>query len=135
MEMRRPYYLALLAEGNMLAGRNREAKTIIDEACSIINETGEHWSEPELYRLAGEILAREDEAAAAANIERALNIARRQGAKSWELRAAVSLARIWRGQGRISEARDLLTSVCEWFTEGFATKDLKEARTLLGELN
>ena len=99
--------------------------------------TKERWFEAEVNRTAGEIelLSRDQDAAKAqAYFERALAIARHQQAKSWELRAAMSMARLWRDQGKRNEARELLAPVYGWFTEGFDTLDLKEAKTLLDEL-
>ena len=91
----------------------------------------------EIDRIAGEIALRSpepDAAKAEAYFERALSVARQQQAKSWELRAAMSMARLWRDQGKREEARELLAPIYGWFTEGFDTRDLKEARTLLGEM-
>ena len=93
--------------------------------------------EPEIHRTAGEnaLMSPEPDAARAeACFERALAVARQQQAKSWELRAATSMARLWRDQGNRQEARDLLAPVYDWFTEGFDTLDLKEAKALLDEL-
>ncbi len=84
--------------------------------------------------MRGEVLLAQDEAAAEASFERALSIARHQSAKLWELRAAVSLARLWRDQGRNDKATDLLAPVYGWFTEGFATPDLQAAKELLDNL-
>jgi predicted ATPase len=97
----------------------------------------ETWCEAEIHRVAGEItlkLPNLNMAKAEAYFERALEAARQQQAKSWELRAAMSLARLWRDQGKVQQARELLAPVYGWFTEGFETKDLKEAKALLGEL-
>ena len=102
-----------------------------------IEATKEKWYEAEVNRLAGEIALRSpqpDAAKAQAYFERALEVARAQKAKSWELRAATSLARLWRDQGQRAEAHDLLAPVYGWFTEGFDTLDLKEAKTLLAAL-
>ena len=94
--------------------------------------TGERWLEPELNRHKSQLLLRQGHSEAAEELYRkALTIAQEQGAKLWELRAAVSLSRLWRDQGRRGEARDLLAPVYGWFTEGFDTLDLKEARALL----
>jgi predicted ATPase len=96
-----------------------------------------HFGEAEAHRAAGEIalaLPERDVEKAQACFERALDIARRQRAKSWELRAAMSMARLWRDQGKRDDARDLLAPVYGWFTEGFDTLDLKEAKALLDEL-
>ena len=99
--------------------------------------SGEIWCEAEVNRIAGEIALKSperDAAKAEAYFERALAVARQQQAKSWELRAAMSLARLWRDQGKLQQARELLGSGLRWFTEGFDTRDLKEAKALLNEL-
>ena len=99
--------------------------------------TKEKWCEAEIHRTAGEITLispEPDAVKAEAYFQRALTVARKQQAKSWELRAAMSLARLWRDQGKVSEARELLAPVYDWFTEGFNTVDLKEAKALLEEL-
>ena len=135
MEMRRPYYLSLVAEGYILAEKLVEARLILDQALAIVTKTNEHWSEAELLRLIGKIEVREDANAAEIKFEQALTVARSQGAKSWELRTATSLAHLWHGQGRTDDARNLLQPVYDWFTEGFDTLDLKEAKTLLHEIS
>ena len=102
-----------------------------------IENSGESWMEADVNRLAGEIackLPERDELKAEKYYERALSVARQQQAKSWELRAAMSLARLWRDQGKALQARELLAPVYGWFTEGFDTRDLKEAKALLEEL-
>jgi predicted ATPase len=99
--------------------------------------TKEKWCEAEVNRAAGEIALKspaQDTARAEGYFKRALTVARQQQAKSWELRAAMSMARLWRDQGKRDEARELLAPVCGWFTEGFDTRDLKEAKALLDEL-
>jgi predicted ATPase len=99
--------------------------------------TKEKWFEAEVHRIAGDIalLSPEPDAAKAeAYFERALTVARKQQAKSWELRAAMSMARLWRGQGKVQQAHELLAPVYGWFTEGFDTLDLKEAKALLEEI-
>ncbi len=99
--------------------------------------TQEKWHEAEVNRVAGEIALKSrepDETKAEGYFERALTVARQQQAKSWELRAAMSLARLWRDQGKPQQARELLAPVYGWFTEGFDTRDLKEAKALLEEL-
>jgi predicted ATPase len=104
---------------------------------TIMEASGETWCEAELHRNAGEIALispTPNAAKAEAYFERALAVARQQQAKSWELRAAMSVARLWRDQGKRDEARDLLAPVYGWFTEGFDTLDLKEAKALLDEL-
>ena len=95
------------------------------------------WCDAEINRVAGEIALKSPEAGppkAEEYFERALGVARQQQAKSWELRAAMSLARLWRDQGKVQQARELLAPVYGWFTEGFDTRDLKEAKALLEEL-
>jgi predicted ATPase len=102
-----------------------------------MEKTKERWYEAEANRTAGEIALfspEQDTAKAQAYFKRALTVARKQQAKSWELRAAMSMARLWRDQGKREEARELLASVYGWFTEGFDTRDLKEAKALLDEL-
>ena len=104
----------------------------------MIEATGERWFEAEANRIAGEIALKSpepDAAKAEAYFERALAVARALQAKSWELRAAMSMARLWRDQGKRDEARDLLAPVYGWFTEGFDTLDLKEAKALLEQLS
>jgi predicted ATPase len=96
----------------------------------LVETTKETWFEAEVYRIAGE----PDAAKAEAYFERSISVAREQKAQSWELRASMSLARLWRNQGKVSEARELLASVYGWFTEGFETRDLLEAKALLDEL-
>jgi predicted ATPase len=111
--------------------------TLGGEAISIIETTKERWFEAEVNRIAGEIALmspERDTAKAQTFFERALAVARQQQAKSWELRAAMSLARLWRDQGKVQQARELLAPVYGWFTEGFDTRDLKEAKALLDEL-
>ena len=104
---------------------------------TLVDATKETWSEAEVNRIAGEIALKSpehDAAKAEAYFERALAVARKQQAKSWELRAAMSMARLWRDRGKRDEARDLLAPVYRWFTEGFDTLDLKQAKALLDEL-
>ena len=110
---------------------------VIDEAMSTIETNKEKWFEVEVNRIAGEV-ARKSPAPHTAKVavyfERALAVARQQQAKSWELRAAMSMARLLRDQGKSPEARELLAPAYGWFTEGFDTLDLKEAKALLNEL-
>jgi predicted ATPase len=130
-----PHFLALHASACDLAGEAEEGLSLLDEATQIVDRTGERWLEAELYRLKGQLLLRRGHAEAAENRYReALRIAREEEATFWELRAAVSLARLCRDQSRRAEARDLLAPVYGWFTEGFDTADLKEAKALLDEL-
>jgi len=130
-----PHFLALHASACDLAGKAEEGLSLLDEAMQIVDRTGERWLEAELYRLRGQLLLRRGHAEAAENRYReSLRMAREQEAKLWELRAAASLARLWRDQGRRGEARDLLAPTYRWFTEGLDTRDLREARALLDEL-
>jgi predicted ATPase len=130
-----PYLLGLLAAASEIAAQIEEAVTLLDEALRIVERTGVRWLAAELNRHKGQLLLRQGHSEAAEELYRkALSIAEEQEAKLWELRAAVSLARLCREQGRHAEARDLLPPVYGWFTEGFDTPDLKEAKALLGEL-
>ena len=130
-----PYHIALLARACEIAGQIEEALTLLDDALQIVERTGERWFAAELNRHKGQLLLRQGHSEAAEELYRkALSIAEEQEAKLWELRAAVSLARLWGEQGRRVEARDLLAPVYGWFTEGFDTADLKEAKALLDEL-
>ena len=129
-----PIYLSYLARIYAELGLSDDARRSIGEASALIETTKETWCEAELHRIAGEIALKSpelDAAKAQAYFERALAVARQQQAKSWELRAAMSLARLWRDQGKTVEARELLAPVYGWFTEGFDTRDLKEAKALL----
>jgi len=133
-----PSYLSYLARAHAELGQFDDAMRCIGEAITTVETTKERWFEAEANRIAGEIallLPEPDVAKAEACFERALAVARKQQAKSWELRAAMSMARIWRDQGRRDEARDLLAPLFGWFTEGFDTRDLKEAKFLLDELH
>jgi len=133
-----PCYLAMLAEAYDSMGQAEEALRMLAEALRVADKTGEYVYKAELYRLQGELLLQQatgsgDEAEAC--FHQALDIARRQQAKSWELRTAMSLARLWQRQGKHAEARTLLAPIYGWFTEGFDTADLQEARALLEELS
>jgi predicted ATPase len=131
-----PYFLGLLGTTHGLEGRAAEGLRFLAEALDAVNATGEHWFEPELHRLKGELLrlAGSDRGTTEASLLRAITIAREQNANLWELRAATSLAHLWSDQGRRAEAHDLLAPIYGWFSEGFDTPDLKEARALLQEL-
>jgi predicted ATPase len=134
---RRPYFLALLAEAYGWAGQTEQGLRALAEALDEIERMGERTWEPEIHRVKGELLASPaigNWGEAAACFSRASEIACRQGARSPELRAAMGLARLHRTQGRTEEAHDLLAPIAEWFTEGFDTADLKEAKVLLDEL-
>jgi predicted ATPase len=127
--------IALLAGACEIAGQYEEAIANLDDALQIAETTGERWLAAELYRHRGQLLLRQGQPVIAEDLYlKALSIAEEQGAKLWELRAAMSLARLRRNQGRHTEARDLLTPVYGWFNEGFGTADLKEAKALLEEL-
>ena len=132
-----PLRLSQLASAHADLGQFDDAWRCIGEAMTAVETTKETWSEAELNRVAGEIAliaGAPDPAKAEAYFGHALFIARAQQAKSWELRASMSLARLWRSQGKVQEARELLAPVYGWFTEGFDTRDLKEAKALLEEL-
>jgi predicted ATPase len=134
-ETRMSYFIALLAGSCEIAGQIDEALGLTDEALQIVDRTGERWFAAELNRHKGQLLLRQGRSEAAEEFYRkALSIAREQEAKLWELRAAASLARLRCDQGRRTEAHDLLAPVYGWFTEGFDTPDLKEAKALLDEL-
>jgi len=132
----RPYALATLATLCLQSRRSDHGLSLLQEALALVNTTGERWYEAELYRLQGELTlaqsgGRDREAQVEATWRHALDIARRQQARSWELRAAMSLARLWQRQGRPQEAHDLLAPIYGWFTEGHATADLQQAKDLL----
>jgi class 3 adenylate cyclase/predicted ATPase len=132
-----PLYLVQLATAHARAGQAAEALSLVRRGLTRIEKTGERLFEAELHRLKGEILMClpiRDDAAALKCFDRAIATAQEQGAKSWELRAATSLARLWRDQGKVAKARDLLAPVYGWFTEGFDTADLQDAKALLDEL-
>ena len=136
VDLSRSFWLILLAEAYGGMGQAEEGLALVAEALAVINNTEERFWEAELYRLKGELLlhAADHEAEAEACFQQALAVARRQQAKSWELRAAISLARLWQRQGKHAAAHELLAPIYGWFTEGFDTPDLQEARALLDEL-
>jgi predicted ATPase/DNA-binding winged helix-turn-helix (wHTH) protein len=130
-------FFTVLAEAYGKVGQVDEGLGILTEAQAAVDEGGQHPHEAELYRLKGELLRRQanpDVSQAEACFQQAIAIARRQQAKSWELRAATSLSRLWQQQGKRNDARQLLAEVYGWFTEGFDTADLQEAKALLEEL-
>jgi predicted ATPase len=148
-----PYVLAILAEAHGNVGQVHEGLQVLTEALDVIHATRERAWEAELYRIKGELLLKSraqdressvqqnekarvasPESEAEACFREAMEIARRQEAKSWDLRAAMSLGRLWRSQGKEAEARQLLAEAYGWFTEGFDTPDLKDAKALLDEL-
>jgi predicted ATPase len=130
-------YLSYLARAYAELGQFDDAWRCVGEAMTAVETTKEKWCEADIHRIAGEIALKSpgpDAAKVEAYFERALAVARAQQAKSWELRAAMSMARLWRDQDKRDAARDLLARVHGWFTEGFDTLDLKEAKALLDEL-
>ena len=146
-----PYILALLAEAHGKVGQTEEGLTVLAEALDVVNKTGERFYEAELYRLKGELLLNAErgmrnvesnpqsatpnpQSEAEECFHKAIEIASRQSAKSLELRAVVSLSHLWQQQGKKEEARKMLAEIYGWFTEGFDTADLKEAKALLKEL-
>jgi predicted ATPase len=135
--MSTPMTISFLARAYADLRQFDKARRSVDEAMTMIETTGEGWLEAEVNRIAGEIALKSPEANAAkaeGYFERSLAVARQQEAKSWELRAAMSMARLWRDQGKQDEARDLLAPVYGWFTQGFDTLDLREAKALLDDL-
>jgi TOMM system kinase/cyclase fusion protein len=132
-----PYGLALLAAASAQVGQHEAGLSLLSEALAWTNDREERRWEAEVYRLQGEVLLARSaghDTEAETCFRQALDIARRQQAKSWELRAAMSLSRLWQQQGKRTEARELLAPIYGWFTEGFDTADLQEARALLTAL-
>jgi predicted ATPase len=136
-----PYFLALQAEVYGQLGQPEAGLAALAEASAMIQRTGEQWYEAELYRLRGELTLQTKAPGLPTTVEeaegcfhKAVGIARQQQAKSLELRAVMSLSRLWRQQGKRKEAHRLLSVIYGWFTEGFDTKDLQEAKALLDEL-
>ena len=121
----------------LLAGQAENGLKALDEAFAHVNETGERYWEAELYRLKGQLLLLPggSDVEAEELFQQGLEVAKSQSAKSWELRAAMSLARLWQTQGKAPEATELLAGIYGWFTEGFDTPDLIDAKTLLEELS
>ena len=133
-----PFWLSHLTKGYAELGKFDDAWRCIGEAMVAVETTKETWAEAEVHRVAGEISLMSpapNAVKAEAYFERALTVARKQQSKSWELRAAVSMARLWREQGKPHQARELLAPFYGWFTEGLDTLDLKEAKVLLNELD
>jgi len=138
-----PYILAKLAQAYGTVGSPEDGLPLLAEALAVADKTGEHWGEAELYRLKGSLLLQPKAQRPRAKVEeeaeecflKAIAIARRQSAKSLELRAIMSLSRLWQQQGKKAEARQMLAEIYGWFTEGFDIKDLREAKELLEELN
>jgi predicted ATPase len=139
-EVRLPYYLALLAEACSKAGQIEAGLRLVTEALAQARRKGESWWEAELYRLQGGLLLQAEDGVqmaaltAEAWFQQAIDMARRQQARMLELRAAMSLSRLWQQQGKRHAAHELLAETYAWFTEGFDTADLQDARTLLEAL-
>jgi class 3 adenylate cyclase/predicted ATPase len=141
-ELARPYWLCLITEACLESGAALEGLALLDEAEAAVQQTNERYWEAEIHRLRGQLLLAASDPAAPVVVRsaeecyrRALEVARRQGARSLELRAAVSLSRLWQAAGRHGEARELLAPVYEWFTEGLDHPALREAAALLNELS
>ena len=132
----------MLAEAYGKVGQTEEGLSLMAEALALVDKTGERYPEAELYRLKGELTLQSTVPGPKSKVEeeaeacflKALEIARKQQAKSLELRAVMSLSRLWQQQGKREEARQMLAEIYGWFTEGFDTKDLREAKALLEEL-
>jgi predicted ATPase len=141
-EIVRPWFLTMLTEAHKQLGQIPEGLTAVADALVAVDKSGERMCEAELYRLKGELTLQSKVSSRGLKVEeeaeeffhRAIEIARRQEAKSLELRAVMSLSRLWQRQGEKEEARQLLSEIYGWFTEGFDTKDLQEAKALLEEL-
>jgi predicted ATPase len=136
-DLLQPYFLTLLAEAHGTIGELETGLTVLTEALTLTDKIGVRQYESKIYHLKGELLLQQssdNQAEAETCFHHALAIARNQQAKSFELRTATSLARLWQQQGKRQEARDLLAPVYHWFTEGFDTADLQEAQALLDAL-
>jgi predicted ATPase len=136
-EFQRPHFLSLLAEVHRSLGQPKAGLTALSEALTLVEKTGERYYEAELHRLKGELLLQQatpEVSHAETCFQQALDIARCQQAKSLELRAVMSLSRLWHQQGKRDKAHDLLAPIYGWFTEGFDTADLQEAKALLAAL-
>jgi predicted ATPase len=132
-----PHFLVLLAEAYESAGQAETGVTLLTEALSAAEGTNERWCEAEIHRLNGQLLRTTrapDQTVVETYLRRAVVVAQEQNAKLWELRAATSLARLWRDQGKRDEAHALLAPIYGWFAEGFDTRDLREAKALLNAL-
>jgi predicted ATPase len=136
-ELFSPYFLALLADAHVRTGQTVTGLRLTADALDQVERTGVRWIEAELHRLRSELLLalpQPDQAKVEKCFRQALAVAREQDAKMWELRAATSLSRLWAGQGKRAMAHDLLAPIYGWFTEGFETADLRDAKALLDEL-
>jgi predicted ATPase len=130
-----PILLTMLAEVCGMADQPDEGLARLHDADELVEKTQERWAAAETHRIRGNLLLSTNKhMEAEESYGRALAVAREQGAKFWELRAAMSMARLWRDQGKRDEARELLAPVYGWFAEGFDTRDLKEAKALLDTL-
>jgi predicted ATPase len=132
-----PWYRAVLVAAYRHVGQVETGLALLTDTLGRVHTTGERAREAELYRLRGELLLQQgvpDATQAEAYFHHALALARHQHAKSWELQAAISMSRLWQQQGKSAAARQLLAEVYDWFTEGFDTADLREARALLADL-
>src|SRR5262249_39639454 len=137
IQMFRPYYLALLGECCRQIGAFDEGLSVLEEAQTVADRTGERWWDAEIHRVRGEMLlsqSSQTRSEAGTCFEQALVVAHGQNAKSLELRASTSLARLWRDQGKVQQARELLAPIYGWFNEGFDRRDLREGKALLKEL-
>jgi predicted ATPase len=143
-EVGQPHRLGLLAEAYGRVGQIEEGLTVLAKALAMADKSGERNREAELYRLKGEMTLKQSgvrspesevQKEAEAYFHKGIAIAQRQSAKAWELRAVMSLARLWKQQGKKDEARRMLAEIYGWFTEGFDTVDLKDAKALLDELS
>jgi predicted ATPase len=138
-----PLFLGAVAQASAQGGQAEEGLRVIVEALAMVEKNEERWNEAELYRLKGQLTLQSQvesdkskvEEEAEAYFQKAIEIARRQQAKSLELRAVTSLSRLWQSQGKKQEAHALLSEIYGWFTEGFDTKDLQETKALLAELS
>ena len=133
-EVIRPHFLALLVEALGRTDQKEAGLHLLREALAMVNRSGERCYEAELYRLQGELLLKQSSHCAEQCFHQAIKVARQQQAKSWELRAATSLARVYQQRGKSHEARTVLKEIYNWFTEGFDTADLREAKALLDQL-
>jgi predicted ATPase len=135
--------LADLAAAHGKVGQREEGLTLLAEALALVDKTGARENEAELYRIKGTLTLQSEVRGPTSEVEKeaeecfhkAITIARRQSAKSWELRAVMSLSRLWQSQGKKKEAHGMLSEIYNWFTEGFETKDLQEAKRLIEELS
>jgi len=132
----RSMMLSQLSEALGLAGQAKKGQEVLTEALAFVERTGECFYEAEIYRIRGELCLEEDnEVEAATNFRKSIQVAHHQGAKSWELRATLSMSRLLMKQGLLDEGHEILSLIYDWFTEGFDTPDLKDAKVLLEELS